>query len=214
MKKAIVFGASGNIGGYLIEELSNDNNYDQVLVVARKNLSIKSKKIKLILGDYHTLNLLEDKMIADDVFIIIGSSDWDVDRNYPIAIAKILKANGALNIFVVTAVGANSNSFLKFTRRKGEIEDAIKNLNFKYTCFFRPAMILGKRDYYRPMEKFMMFLWQCIDPLFMGKFNKYKGMHARDIACAMHLSGSSDVNKVSIYHWQEMYNLNKNKLNT
>ena len=61
MKKAILFGASGFIGSYLLNELLNDSDYDQVTIVVRKDLNIIHPKLKTLIGNYQTLPSLKDK---------------------------------------------------------------------------------------------------------------------------------------------------------
>ena len=46
MKKAILFGASGFVGSYLLDELLNNSDYEQVTVVVRKKFEYQSSQIK------------------------------------------------------------------------------------------------------------------------------------------------------------------------
>jgi thioester reductase-like protein len=55
MKKAIIFGASGFVGSYLLDELLNNADYGHVTTVVRKNLNINHSKLKKLIGDYYSL---------------------------------------------------------------------------------------------------------------------------------------------------------------
>ena len=74
MKKAILFGASGFIGSCLLLDLLDNNDYKQVSVVVRKTLGLNHPKLKELIGDYHTLHQLKEKIDADEIFITLGTT--------------------------------------------------------------------------------------------------------------------------------------------
>ncbi|WP_461484951.1 SDR family oxidoreductase, partial [Pedobacter sp.] len=93
MKKAIVFGASGFIGSYLINNLLHSDSYSEVLVVVRKPLNLTHPKLKTIVADYQSLALHQDELFADDVFIALGTTKkktpneseyYQIDHDYPV----------------------------------------------------------------------------------------------------------------------------------
>jgi uncharacterized protein YbjT (DUF2867 family) len=209
MKTAILFGAGGNIGGHLLGLLLDSNYYDNVKIVTRREPDVRHPyKLTALHGDYETLPRLKEELAADDVFVIIGATEPEVERNYPVIIARLCREMGARSFSIVTSVGANPRSRLAFTRVKGEIERDILGMDFGATHIFRPGMIMGARDFYRPMERATMRLWRVIDPLMVGRLSKFRGMEARDIALAMYLATTSpDDRTTGIYHWKEMKNL-------
>lgn len=216
MKKAILFGASGFIGAHLLNELLNGTDYDQVTIVVRKKLDINHPKLKTLTGDYQSLPNLTEQMIADEIFIALGTTKkntpdkdqyYQVDHDYPVLAAKILKEKGAGSVLVVTAVGANEKSGVFYLKTKGETERDIIALDFKHTSIFRPSMIMGKRKEHRALEKVFIKIWSVIDSIFIGKLNKYKGMNGIDIARAMVNAAKKQSEKLVIYHWKEMSDL-------
>jgi len=74
MKKAVLFGASGFIGSFLLHELLNNADYESVTIVVRKNPEIHHPKLKTLIGDYHSLPRLKTAIVADDIFIAIGTT--------------------------------------------------------------------------------------------------------------------------------------------
>ena len=213
MKKAILFGASGFIGGYLLDELLNDGEYEKVVIVVRKDLQVRHPKLETILGDYHSLPGLKGNLVADEIFIALGTTQkntpdqheyYQIDHDYPVLAAKIAKENGAKSVFVVTAVGANANSRIFYVRTKGEIERDIIALDFEHTHIFRPSMLMGSRKEHRPSEKALIRIWSVINRIFIGKLNRYRGIDGAAVAKDMINAAKNQSEKVKIYQWKEM----------
>lgn len=218
MKKAILFGASGFIGSYLLKNLLASDDYIEVMVVVRKGLSLQHPKLKPIVADYHSLTTHKDALVADDVFIAIGTTKkktpdtakyYQIDHDYPVLAAALTKTQGAQTILMVTAVGANEHSSIFYTKTKGEVERDVKALDFEHTYIFRPSMILGERAEHRPLEKFFMKISAGVNALLIGGLNKYKGIEAEAVAEAMINAAKMPTAKVKILHWQEMQELIK-----
>ena len=213
MKKAIIFGASGFVGSYLLTELLNNPDYEEVIAVVRKDLDIRHSKLKILIGDYYSLPDLKAKLIADDIFITLGSTKkktpkleeyYQVDHDYPVLAANLTKQNGATSVFLLTAIGTNPKSNVFYVRTKGEVERDIIALNFDHTHIFRPSMIMGNRKEKRLVEKNIMKIWSAINPLLVRKATKYRGITAQNIAKSMNNAAKNQIEKVRIYHWKEM----------
>jgi len=219
MKKAIIFGASGFIGSYLLQELLNSPDYALVTVVVRRPLALNHPKLNVLIGDYNSLPLLKQSITGDDVFIALGTTKantpdqqlyYRVDHDYPVFAATIAKENGATSVLLVSAVGPNADSKIFYIRTKGETERDIIALKYKYTHIFRPSMLMGNRtNEKRPMEKFLIGLFRVINPLFMGSISKFRGIEGKDVAKAMAHAAQQPHGAVNIYEWKEMKELVK-----
>lgn len=216
MKKAMLFGASGFIGSYLLTELLNSDDYKEVIIVVRKSLPVHHPKLKMLTGDFHSLPGLKDSLVADDVFIALGTTKkntpdpkayYEVDHDYPVLAARIARENGAKSVFLVTAVGANDQSSITYVRTKGEVERDIIALGFDHTHIFRPSMLMGNRTEHRTAERLFMSIWKVVNPLLAGKLDKYKGISGQHVAQAMAHAVQRPSKKVNIYHWREMNGL-------
>jgi uncharacterized protein YbjT (DUF2867 family) len=216
MKKAIIFGSSGFVGSHLLNELLNSPDYEQVTAVVRKKSSISHPKLNTLIGDYSSLSALEPQISADEIFITLGATRetsperekyYQVDHDYPVLAARIAKARGAKSVFLVTAVGANSRSRIFYIRTKGETERDIIALDFEHTRIFRPSMIMGNRQENRPLEEPFIKVWSVLNPILVGKINRYRGMAGEDIARAMKNSAINQSEKLKVYHWKEMTDL-------
>ncbi len=216
MKKAILFGASGFIGSHLLNNLLANPAYDRVTIVVRKPVTVKHPKLVTLIGDYHSLPSLKDQLVADDVFITLGTTQkktpdakeyYQVDHDYPVLATRLTRDNGATSVFMVTAIGANPNSKVTYIKTKGEAERDVIALGMEHVHIFRPSMILGKRKEKRPMERVLIGLWRVINPLLIGGLNRYKGMDARNIAKAMNNAAGKEAGRLKIYQWKEMREL-------
>lgn len=213
MKKAIVFGATGFIGTHLVEELLKSPDYEQVTVVVRKNINLTHSKLKILKGDLNSLPSLKDQIKADEVFIALGTTKkhtpdrvdyYKIDHDYPVLAAMLAKEGGAKSVFLVSAVGANANSNVFYVKTKGETERDVIALNLDQTHIFRPSMIVGHRQEERAFEKFLIKVWNVIDPIFAGPLDIYRGSDGKDIAKTMVRAAQSTSGKIKIYHWKEM----------
>ncbi|KIO53883.1 oxidoreductase [Flavobacterium hibernum] len=213
MKKAILYGASGLVGSYILDNLLNNANYQQVIIVVRKDLNIQHPKLKTLIGDFNTLPEVVKDIQVDEVFIALGTTQkktpdkklyYQIDHDYPILATKLAKENGAKAVFLVSALGANAKSSIFYSKLKGETEQDITSLNLDHTYIFRPSMILGNRKENRPAEKVFIGIFKFINPIFVGGLSKYKGIEATDIAKAMVNSANALNEKVKILHWEEM----------
>ena len=216
MKKAILIGSSGFVGSYLLNELLNNPDYEQVTVVVRKDLNINHPKLKTLIGDYKSISTLKEYLVADEIFITLGTTKkntpdpieyYHVDHDYPVLAAKIARENGAKSVFLLTAIGANASSGIFYVKTKGEAERDVLALNFEHTHIFRPSMLMGDRKENRPMEKVFIRIWSVLNPVFVGRLNRNKGIKGQDVARAMNNAAKIQTEKVKIYHWKEMMDL-------
>ncbi len=213
MKKAILYGASGLVGSYILEALLKDDNYEQVVIVVRKEQGIRHPKLTTITGDFHSFADLVKGIEIDEVYIALGTTQkktpdrkayYQIDHDYPVRAAKSAKENGAKTVLLVSSIGADAESKVFYTRTKGEAERDIIGLRFDHTYIFRPSMILGDRKEKRPLERVIKAVWKILHPLFIGKMNKYKGIEAKNIARAMVGMANQPGGKMAILHWKEM----------
>ncbi len=212
MKTAVIFGATGLVGSFLLRDLLDHPDYGQVIAFARRDLGIDHPKLKMRIGDFNTLAASNEPLQADEVFIALGSTVrktpdkqeyYRIDHDYPVLAARRAQEGGATSAFVVSAVGANAASGTFYLRTKGEMERDILALGAKQTCIFRPSLIVGHRNETRPMESAAAVIWPALQPLLFGGLEKYRAMTAENIARAL-VSAANQKQSGGIYHWREM----------
>ena len=194
MKTALLFGASGLVGGHLLNQLISNNNYSKIKVFVRSVPEIIDPKIEIIETDFNNLENHKEDIKGDDSFYCIGttkqnSSDKNeykrVELEIPKQIAQIAKAN-SVNSFVFVSSGyadpKSSGDYLKF---KGEVEEELKRLNFLKLGIMRPSFLLGDRKEKRVGEKIGIFVFKLLSPLFLGPLKKMRPIHSEIVAKAM-----------------------------
>ncbi|MFP4023821.1 MAG: oxidoreductase [Thiohalospira sp.] len=193
-KTALIFGATGLTGSYLVKELSKASQYDKIKVFNRKSQNYNNPKIEEHLIDFNQLNEYAHEFKADDVFCCLGttlkkagSKDnfFAIDHDLPVQIARICKNNQCDTFIAISSIGANAKSSNYYLRTKGLMEQEIMNLDFRYQAFVRPSMLLGNRNESRPAETIGKILMKVFGFLFIGKLKKYRGIHAQTVAKAM-----------------------------
>jgi uncharacterized protein YbjT (DUF2867 family) len=189
MKTALIVGATGLIGKHLTQKLLTSNFYEKVSVIVRKPLNIIHPKLEPIVIDFD--NLDASKVNADDIFCCLGttmkqagSKDafYKVDFTYPLNFAKAGLANGAKQFLVVSSMGADKKSMVYYSRVKGEIENALSDLNYPTLIILRPSMLAGERENPRIGEKIGKVVMDFFAPLMP---DKYKVIAGEKVAQAM-----------------------------
>ena len=199
MKSAIVIGSTGLVGGYLISTLVKSTSFEKVIALVRRPYFEHYENVEEVVLDFNKKDPFGSLKKADHVFCCLGSTIRKagskkefrfVDFDLPVLFAKWAEQNNCDTFSLVSSIGADSNSKIFYNKTKGEVEEEIRNLSFSKTQIFRPSLILGKRNEFRPGELLGKGVFTLLSPLMVGTLKKYKAIHARDIAQGMvsHLS--------------------------
>ena len=68
-----------------------------------------------------------------------------IDYDLNLSLASAAKTAGCRVYVLISAAGANSGSYVPYSKMKGELEDAIAGLGFEKCVFVRPGFLIGKR---------------------------------------------------------------------
>lgn len=195
-KTAVIFGATGLIGGFLLDRLLNGNIYTKVISIGRRKLKMESPKLRQLVIDMNNYQKYDQLVKGDDLFICLGTTIKTagskeafrkIDYQYVVEIAKAGFKNGINQISVVSSIGADSTSSNFYIKTKGEMEDVISKIPFWSTQLFRPSLLLGERREYRNGEEIAKFFMNNLGFLMAGPLKKYKPNHADHVAKAMYL---------------------------
>ncbi|GMN09646.1 hypothetical protein MTsPCn9_16890 [Croceitalea sp. MTPC9] len=203
-KTAIILGATGLVGGILLELLVKDERYKKIVLFSRRPVEIKSQKIEEYLCDLLELDQQQEHFMADEVFCCIGSTNAKtpdkelyrrIDYGIPVATAKLCIQNNINTLIIVSALGADANSSIFYNRIKGEMEDEVLTLEIPKTHMVQPSMIGGNRKEKRPREYFFKKMMQVLSFLFQGSLKKYRVIHPGTIAKSMVWLANNDFEK-------------------
>ena len=204
MKTALLFGASGLVGGHLLNELIKENYYSKIKIFVRSEPKISDPKIEIIRTDFNNLQNHKDDIKGDDCFLCIGTTKQNspdkneyrkVELEMPKEIAQIAKSN-SINSFVFISSGyadpKSSGDYLKF---KGQVEEELKRLNFTKLGIMRPSFLIGNRKEKRIGEKIGILVFKLLSPLLLGPLKKMKPINSEIVAKAMVAFVQSDTQK-------------------
>jgi uncharacterized protein YbjT (DUF2867 family) len=194
--KAIIAGASGLIGGLLIDILLQNSEYKEVVILVRKELPVKHNKLKQLVIDFDKLNDYAAEITGDVIFCCLGTTRRKtpdravyrkIDHDYPVQMAKIGLQNGIEQYHLVSALGANASSSTFYMRTKGKVEDDIINVGLKCLQIYQPSFLTGHRaEKNRVEERIVGVLFKLIDTLLLGGLKKYRSIPAKTVAMAMY----------------------------
>jgi len=193
--KAIIAGASGLIGGYLLDILLQSPAYQEVVVLVRKELPLTHPRLNQVLVDFDALSEYEGEINGHALFSCLGSTRKKtpdltayrkIDHDYPLQLAQIAKKNGMAQFHLVSSLGANAASSNFYTKMKGEIENDLMGVGLNCLHIYRPALLTGDRTEKRAGERFLFGLSKLIDPLLIGGLRKYRSIPAATVASAMY----------------------------
>ncbi len=214
-KQVTLFGATGLIGGYLLEFLLKDSEIHLINIVGRNPFHLQHDKINNIVIDFEDVSSISNSITGSEaVFVSIGTTmskvngdkimyksvDFDIIFN----IANACKQKNINQFIYVSSLGANPNSSNFYLRLKGEIDEAVAKLNLNSTYIFRPSILLGKRNESRPGEKIMQFVMPLLD--FMIPSNS-KAIKAEDVAKSMLNTIKNYKSGLHIYQYNQIKEL-------
>jgi uncharacterized protein YbjT (DUF2867 family) len=190
-RNALVAGASGLVGGQLLDALLESPLYREVCSLGRRPLPKQHPQLTQLTVDFARLEG-EALPPADDAFCCLGTtikkagsqeSFRAVDHDAVLAFAKAARKAGARRFLLVSALGANPRSRVFYNRVKGETEEDLKGLGFESLLILRPSLLLGDRAESRPGERVAVVVTKVLGPLlrpFSGR-----PIEARTVARAM-----------------------------
>lgn len=194
-KTAILLGASGLVGSFLLDMLLDGEEYTSVIVFVRKHLNKVHPKLNQHVIDFDAPETYKDWVAGDDLFCCLGTTIKQagsqeafrkVDLEYPVVFAGMAKENGVKQYLIVTSIGADSRSSTFYLRTKGECENNLKQTGIPSISVFRPASLTGERKYKRWNEKISVPLLKVFSVFLIGRLKKFRPIAAEQVAKAMY----------------------------
>lgn len=151
-RSVMLAGATGLVGGALLDGLLADASVARVVALTRRALARQDDKLSVIVVDFAALPTLP---AVDEVYLALGTTikvagsqqafrAVDFDAN--LAVARAALTAGARRAGLVSAMGADAGSRVFYNRVKGELEDAVCALPFDGIVIARPSLLVGDRS--------------------------------------------------------------------
>lgn len=153
--KALVIGATGATGKDLVNQLLNDKDFEEVNIFVRKPVNIENERLKVHVVNFEKPEEWKEKVKGDVAFSCLGTTLKDagskeaqkkVDFDYQYEFAKAAKENDVEDYILVSAYGADPTSKIFYSKMKGELEEAVKQLHFNKITIFKPGMLERKNS--------------------------------------------------------------------
>lgn len=153
-KKVIIAGASGMIGGILLDLCLKDDHVSEVISLVRKSSGVLHPKLKeLVVADFINYDAFNsDFKDVGIVFYCVGVYTGAVPRDvfrkitvdYPVALGKAIYASSpGARFCLLSGQGADRSekSRIMFAKDKGAAENQLSGMGFKSFHAFRPGYI-------------------------------------------------------------------------
>lgn len=189
-KKALVLGATGLVGSYIVQNLLERENY-HVVVLVRKSMGLVHARLEEIIVDFNELDKIQLNKNIDEYYCALGTTMakaktkdnfFRVDYTYAIEGAKLALRHNAKSIGLISALGASSNSFFYYNKVKGKLEDAISKQAWDDIVIARPSLILGDRKDARLLENLSKNIFDKLSFGLKLFSSKLMPVHAKKIA--------------------------------
>lgn len=191
-RRVLLAGATGLVGGHLLQALLTDPGVAVVHALARRPLALSHARLTAHGVDFATLPVLP---AVDEVYLALGTTIRQagsqeafraVDFAANLAVAKAALASGARCIGLVSAMGADARSRVFYNRVKGELEEALGMLAPEALVIARPSLLLGDRRSLgqpsRRAEALSQLVGGCLGALIPAN---YRPIDARKVALAL-----------------------------
>lgn len=217
-KTALLLGATGLIGNYLLQLLLQDDEYTHIIALTRKPLNIAHSKLETRITDFSNADSFGAAITEGDVvFCCIGTTMKNVkgdkqlyrqiDFDIPVQGAMLALEKGYKQYVLVSAIGARAAASNFYLSLKGQTEDAISSLGFPAIHIFRPSLLLGGRKESRAGEKAAQVIMPLLSFLFIGALAKYKPVSAAQVAEAMLIASKANAKGTNIYTYTQIKSL-------
>lgn len=193
-RTALILGASGLVGGHLLERLLAEPRYRSVTTIGRRRLKRSHEKLRNLVVDFDRLEDSAELFAVDDIFCCLGTTIrkaggqerfLEIDVEYPATAAALGAGRGAEQFLVVSSLGADADSRVFYNRAKGEMEARVRQTPIRAVWILRPSLLLGERAELRVGERIAEVVMLPVAPLLVGPLRKYRPIPATDVAEAM-----------------------------
>lgn len=185
----MLLGATGLVGGECLRLLQKNDNFERIVVLARRPLddALVGPKVEVHLVNFEHLTTAARFFQVDQIMCALGTTMkaagsrrkfHAVDLIYPLTAGHLGLEKKVSHFLVVSSLGADARSPIFYNRIKGELEKGLRSLPFRSLTIARPSILLGKRERARTGER-IAATFSFLAPA------KLRAVPAADVAAAL-----------------------------
>lgn len=180
-KTLLIAGATGLVGSHVLRLALADARLARVVAPTRRALPAHPKLLNPI-EDFAHLPPLAPWWRVDGVVCALGTTMAKagsqaafeaVDYELPLTVARLALRQGAQAFALNSALGANPDARVFYSRVKGELEQslrAMKNPGYASLTLVRPGLIEGDRAEHRRGERLAIVATRLLSPLLPQRY--------------------------------------------
>jgi uncharacterized protein YbjT (DUF2867 family) len=205
----LLAGATGLTGEHLLDRLLNEPTVSRVLAPSRRQLA-EHPHLENPVGEFNALLPALGGQV-DIAYCCLGTTIKQagsqdafvaVDKDMVVAFGARARELGARHLLVISAVNADPESSIFYSRIKGEMEEALKAQNWPQLTIARPSLLIGERQDQRLVEQLAAPLSKLIP-------GKYGGIEALALARALWRLALEEQDGVRVIESDELRRLGK-----
>lgn len=216
----VMLGASGAVGTEALNTLLQHKNIQQLTLLGRKPIS----NINVDFVEQHKINISDTRSYQkylqghSAAICTLGVGEPSemskedfvkIDKIAVLDFAIECKKAGIKHFELLASVDISPTSKSFFLRTKGELVEALKELNFERLSIFQPSMILTPTNRYGIAQAITLKVWPLLKPLFMGGLRKYRGVSVNVLGQAMAKNIFNEGEAYEILQWDEFNSIIK-----
>jgi uncharacterized protein YbjT (DUF2867 family) len=173
MAVLLLVGATGLVGQSVLRQALADSRVEKLIAVTRKALP-PQPRLENPLVDFDNLPVEAPWWKVNGGICTLGTTMREagshqafrkVDVDYPLAVARLLRQNGARSFAFNSSIGANPKARAFYMRVKGEVEQRLIAIGFPSLTLLRPSGILGPRKPHRAWEARTIRVFHSLRPI-------------------------------------------------
>ena len=213
---ALLAGASGLVGGYVLDSLLDAPDFGRVFAISRRPLGREHPRLANRIVQFEKLETQLKGSQCHTAFCCLGTTMKQagsekafrqVDYDFVLAFARAARAAQAQRFVVITSAFADARSKNFYLRVKGEVEQALEGMGFASLDILQPGPVLAWRKENRPLQILATALMPLANPFFTGTRIALRGIPASTLAAAALGAVRSGRRGVYRYTWPSLHQL-------
>jgi uncharacterized protein YbjT (DUF2867 family) len=160
-KIAMVIGATGLVGGALVDQLADVDHINKIITLTRRPAEHPCLKVQNQIVDFDHLEDYSSFFKGDLFFSCLGTTrkqagsiaaQRKVDLDYQFKAAQLAASHGLGHYLMVSSYNASVESNNSYLQMKGELELKVQALAFHRISIFQPSLLRGPRAQLRMGE--------------------------------------------------------------